>query len=238
MESVREFVARSYRLISASSPNVPQGQSDFVDGLAILNQLLKSFAGNGLNITIARTETCQIIAFQQEVVIGDPTILPLPDISVGRLANYDSAWIILNNVTYPLIDMNRNEFLAAFKYEPLNGLPRFAVQYPEVDVVRIRLYPAPSQRYQFYIRGKFELPLLNKDSNMSLVPVYYQRFLWLALARDLAAFKGRIEAWTPNLERLYKEALDDIQSNSEVNLTIAGERASMLNGRWRLQAGV
>ena len=159
-------------------------------------------------------------------------------IQAGRLANLDSAWLVLSGVTYPLINKSRDEYLAAWKYQPLKGLPRFIIPFPDTEIVSATLYPAPSQFYQFYARGKFQLTALTSNDDMSSLPQYYVRFFLFAVAKDVAMFTGRAEAWTPKLEQMYQEAFDVIVSASEVNLSIAGDQQSLLNGGWRVRAGI
>src|SRR5690606_11456590 len=145
-------------------------------------------------------------------------------IKEGRLANLDSAWLLLSGVTYPLIDKSRDEFLAAWKYEPLQGLPRFIVTYPETEIVRAQLYPAPSQFYDFYVRAKFQLDRLTANDDLSSVPEYYHLYFMYAVAKYVSKFKGRGSAWTPDLEAEYRELKDNMEGASEVNLSIAGDQ--------------
>jgi hypothetical protein len=238
MPTVRQFVHQSYRLISASNPTVPLHGDDLELGILVLNQLMQSYAATGLMLTIATTVTIPLTINQSEVVIGPATFVPLPDITIGRLANYDSSWLLLDGVTYPLIQQNRDEFLAAWKFDPLEGLPRFAVVYPDVEVVRIRLYPAPSQFFEFNLRGKFQKTDLDSNDTLDGLPDYYIRYLLFALARDVSLYKGRAAAWTPRLEQTYVEAKDIMESASEVNTSIVGDRESLLNGAWRVRAGI
>lgn len=238
MLTVREFVEESYRLISASSPTVPLHGSDLSTGIRILNQLFKSYASTGLMITIARTESVALTVGQQFVVTGSPEVLPTPDITVGRLSNLENAWLELSGVVYPMIYISIDEFESSWKYNPLQGLPRFVIVYPDVQTTKIRIYPAPSQFFEFFVRGKFQLPTLNSNSDMSLVPEYMQQYLMFALARQVAPFKGRMNAWTKDLEMIYQELKDVIVASSEVNLAISGDRQSMLNGAWRVRAGI
>lgn len=236
--NVREFVTQSYQLISANSPTVPLHGSDLSLGITILNQLLQSYASTGLMLTIAKEVSIPIIAGQKTVTCGDANFTPTPDITEGRLANLNNAWIELNGVTYPLIDESRNQFFAAFKYEPLLGLPRFIIALPNTQITTLRLYPAPSQQYEFHIRGKFQLPALTSNSEMDLVPQYYHLYLLFALAKKIALFKGRAAAWTPELEATYQVEEDKIIAASDINVAITGENASLLNGAYRVQAGV
>lgn len=173
------------------------------------------------------------LTFTQPVVV--PGVVFIKE---GRLANLDNAWLVLSGVTYPLIDKSRDDFLAAWKYEPLKGLPRFAIVFPQTEWVDIQLYPAPSQFYQFFCRGKFQLSEYTKDSDMSNLPQYFIRFLLAAGARDVCMYKGRADAWTKKLEQFYQEAYDIMVSTSEINLSITGDEQSLLNGAWRVRAGI
>lgn len=312
MQTVREFVTQSYRLISASSPTTPLHGSDLADGIRILNQLFRSYASSGLMITIAKTVSVAInspvkeihftdpdyplelvqteavtltatsadftvsdsskymvgdvvtgngipasttiagiagnvITISQNATISgistltftrdlrDPTVAYIQE---GRLANLDSAWLLLEGVTYPLKDESRNKFLGAWKYEPLQSLPRFIITFPQTAITVAQLYPAPSQGYQFFARGKFQLPSLTSNDDMSIVPEYYHLYFSYAVAKYLSKYKGRSAAWTPDLEEEYRELKLNMESASEVNLSIQGDTDSLLNGANRLRAGV
>src|ERR1051325_7966689 len=129
----RDFAFQVYRLISAQNPTTPLHGDDQNLCLLVLNQLLDSYASTGLMLTIAKSASCNLSIGQQEVVVGPATYIPRPNITLGRLANLDSAWLLLNGVTYTLIDKSRDEFLAAWKYDPLQGLPRFIITFPDIQ---------------------------------------------------------------------------------------------------------
>jgi hypothetical protein len=238
MPTVREFIKQAYRLISAHNPTQPLHGDDQNLGITVLNQLLQSYASTGLLLTVAKETSVPIILGQQTVICGPATYTPTPDITLGRLANLDNAWLELDGVTYPLIEESRSEFLAAWKYDPLNSLPRFIVVKPDIEVTTLRLYPAPSQAYNFNIRGKFQLNTLTANDDMSLVPEYYHRYLLFASAKDIAMYKGRAEAWTEKLEDMLIKATDDMVNTSEINVDIDGNRGAMLNGAWRVRSGI
>jgi len=236
--TVRQFVFQCYRLINASNPTVPLHGDDMSLAITVLNQLLDFYASTGLMITIAKTVSIPLSIGQQNVVVGPASYVPTPDITLGRLANFDSAWLLLNGVTYPMIEESRDRFLAAWKFDPLAGLPRFCIVYPDDEVTTIRIYPAPIQFFEFNLRGKFQLANLTANDDFSGLPAYYTRFFLLAVARDLSLYKGRAAAWTDRLEQAYIEAKDIMEGASEVNTSIVGERESLLNGNWRVMAGI
>lgn len=187
-------------------------------------------------ITLSNTAT---ITGPSTLSFTQPVIIPgIVFITQGRLANMDNVWLTLSGVTYPLIDKSRDDFLAAWKYDPLQGLPRFAITFPNTEYVDVRLYPAPSQFFDFFCRGKFQLSAYTSNMDLSNLPQYFIRFLLFACARDVSVYKGRAEAWTPKLEQFYQEAYDNMVSTSEVNLSITGDEQSLLNGAWRVRAGI
>jgi len=199
-----------------------------------LNTTILSINVNQVTLTANATFTgTSALTFIHTVV--DPTVVYIKE---GRLANLDNAWLVLSGVTYPLIDKSRDDYLSAWKYEPLQGLPRFIITFPDTQIVSARLYPAPSQFYTFFCRGKFQLPLLTVNDDLSLVPEYWHLYFLYAVAKYVSKFKGRGSAWTPDLEAEYRELKDNMESASEVNLSIMGDEQSLLNGAWRVRAGI
>jgi hypothetical protein len=202
-------------------------------GIPPLTKIL-NIVGNVVTMTANATiNGASILTFSHEI--------PTPSIAyikAGRLANLDNAWLQLSGVTYPLIVKSRDEFLAAWKYEPLQGLPRFLITFPDTDFVRAQLYPAPSQFYDFFCRGKFQKLPLTANDTMDSLPEYQELFLLYAVAKYVSKFKGRGGAWTQDLEDEYRELKDQMEAASEVNLSIAGDEQSLLNGAWRVRAGI
>ncbi len=198
------------------------------------NTIINDISGNVIALNNASTLSGQsTLTFVHDTT--DPSIVYIKE---GRLANLDSAWLLLSGVTYPLIDKSRDEFLAAWKYEPLEGLPRFIITYPQTDLVRAQIYPAPSQSFEFNCRGKFQLTSLTANDTLQGLPDYFELYLLYACAKYVSKFKGRGSAWTPDLEADYRELKDNMESASEVNLSIAGDEQSLLNGAYRVKAGI
>lgn len=202
------------------------GVPPFTTILTIISNTLTLTA----NATISGTSS---LTFSHEIV--EPGVVYIKE---GRLANLENAWLLLNGVTYPLIDKSRDDYLSGWKYEPLQGLPRFIITFPEVSYVDARLYPAPSQFYQFFCRGKFQMSTLDINDDLRHVPEYYQLYFLYAVAKYVCKFKGRGSAWTPDLEADYRELKDNMEAASEVNLSVMGDEQSLLNGSWRVRAGI
>ena len=237
-QTVKQFVNDSYQLVSANSPTVPLQGNDNLKGIQFLNELLQEYSANALLITIAKTVSFNIAIGQEEVTFGAADYVPIPDVTVGRLANLQNAWLTLQGVTYPLIDESRNVFLGSYKYDPQVGLPRFCIIYNETDLTRMRIYPAASQVYTLSVYGKFQLPILGQNDNMSIVPQYALKYLKVALAQELAFYKGRSEAWTDKLQKRYDDARKEMEAASSVNLVVDTSNESYLNGAWRVRAGI
>ena len=238
-QTVKQFVLDSYQLISANTPTSPLQGNDMQKGVQFLNQLLQSYSGSALLITVAKRVTFTVAINQSEITFGAADYVPTPDITTeGRLANLQNAWLELQGVDYPLIDKSRNVFFNSYKYDPQLGLPRFCIITNETDLTRMRLYPGPSQVYTLNVYGKFQLPVLDENSSMSLVPQYYYRYLSVALSRDLAFYKGRSSAWTDKLQSWLELLTKEMESVSSMNVLINSPNESYLNGSWRVKAGI
>ncbi len=202
-------------------------------GIPLLTYIL-DITGNTVTLTQNATlNGNSLLTFSQEV--PHPNVVYIKE---GRLANLDSSWLDLSGVTYPLIDKSRDEFLAAWKYEPLQGLPRFIITFPDTKIVRAQLYPAPSQFYTFFARGKFQKTILTSNDTLEGLPDYFELYFLYAVAKYVSKFKARGSAWTDDLEADYRELKADMEAASEVNLSIAGDEQSLLNGAWRVRAGI
>jgi hypothetical protein len=220
----------------------------FTVGNASIYSIGTLVTGNGIpsNTSIINIAFNTITLSNSATITGPSTLTFTQPINVpgvtfitqGRLANIDSAWLILDGVTYPMIYKSRDDFLAAWKFEPLKGLPRFIISYPNTDWVDVQVYPAPSNYFQFFLRGKFQLPEETINSSLSQLPQYYVRYLMYAVAREVALYTSRADAWTDKLEARYQECYDIMQASSEINLAISGDEQSLLNGAWRVRAGI
>lgn len=241
-QSVRQFVTNSYQMISASSPTVPLQGSDLSFGILILNQLLNQYSATGLMITVSQQVDYMLNIGQGTITIGDSSYVPTPDLTPpacpGRLANLLNAWVTLENVTYPLIDESRTEFFSSYKYATLQGLPRYVIVQPETNLTKFQVFPAPSQPYLVSIYGKWQLQSLTSNDDMSSLPSYYYLYLQYALAKHLAVYKGRSDAWSPLLEQMFRDLEKDMVASSSVNLDLITNQESWLNGSYRVRAGV
>lgn len=238
VQTVKQFITDAYQLISANTPTVPLQGNDMLKGIQFMNQLLKHYSATGQMLTIAKEVVFTMSIGQSNVIFANADYTGFADVKVGRLANLADAWLLLDNVTYPLIIENRDVFLGSYKFDPQIGLPRFVIIYNQTSTTTLRLYPGASQAYELHVYGKFELSTLGENDDMSSLPLYYQLFFQFAVAKYLAAFKGRAAAWTQFLEDQYKEARQDMESVSTVNVVIQSENESLLNGAYRIRAGV
>jgi len=237
-QTAKEFVADCYQLISPNSPTVALFGDDTKKGIDYINRLIASYSGTGTLLTIAKSIQTTLAVGQRTVTFGDSTYVPTPTITTGRLANIQDAWLLLDGVTYPLIETSRNVFNEAYKYEPLQGLPRFYIITNDLNLTTMRVYPSPSQQFQLNVFGKFQLSQITENSDMSFLPAYYQMFFQFATAKYLAFVKGRADAWTQPLEEMYLKAESDIKAVTPFNLTLQSSDESMLNGSWRVRSGI
>jgi hypothetical protein len=233
-QTVREFVRDSYKIVSANSPTAPLQGSDELQAIRFLNELLQYYSGSGQLITVSNEVIFNIITGQSQITFAQTGAT----VNQGRLANTSDVWLVLQGVTYSLIEVDENEFFSSYKYAPLLGLPIYFVIQPLVNSTNMILYPGPSQGYEMHVYGKFEKTELTATDTMVAWPLYSIRFLKLALARELAIYKSRIEAWSDKHEKFYLLAKEEMESNSQFNLEVVSPNENQLNGAYRVRAGI
>lgn len=233
-QTVREFVRDAYKIVSSNSPTAPLQGSDENYGIQFLNELMQYYSGAGLLLTVSEEIIFNILPGQSSVIFAQSG----GDINVGRLSAPSDVWLVLQNVTYPLIQVPEDSFFSSYKYQPLLGLPIYYVTQAMENATKMIFYPGPSQGYEVHVYGKFEKIALTSNSDMSAYPLYYIRFLKLALARELAIYKSRIEAWSERHEKFYIEAKKEMEANSQTNLAVISPNENQLNGAYRVRAGI
>jgi hypothetical protein len=243
VQTVKDFLNDSYQLISASSPTIPLQGNDQSKALQFLNELLAFYSATGALVVTPQELNFTLNIGVQGVTFTDPTVtIPpnpnYPNFNIGRLANAENAYMILDGVTYPLYIESRNLFKSSYKYDSLQGLPRYFIPTYYDDYTEVRFYPAGSQAFQIYVFGKWQLSQLTINGTMAPLPTFSIKFYKIALARELSFYKGRSEAWTDKLEKMYQQAYDDMIAFSPINLEVEGIHEDLLNGNWRVIAGI
>lgn len=235
-QTIRQFVRDAYSLINPGSPTQTLHGDDQSRAIAILNRLLAHQSTTGLLDTIDKEVTFNIVAGTQTVTFGDSA--SGADVTEGYLNNIYTAYITLGGTDYALNNISRAIFNESYKYGPLTGLPRFYFLDNSPTLSTMRLYPGAAQAYDLKVSGKFAKTELTSNDTTAILPDYSLRFYQLALARDLAFYKGRSSAWTPELQALYKEASDTMIAQTPVNLKVYEDYDTMLNGAARVRAGI
>lgn len=233
-QTVREFVKDAYKPISANSPTTTLYGDDQAVGIRFLNELLQYYSAAGLMLTVPQEVTFNVAPGESIITFAQSGAT----INEGRLANVSDAWLVLQGVTYPLIEVSDNDFFQSYKYNPLLGLPIYFILQPLTNSTKMILYPGPSQGYEVHVYGKFEKSQLTANDTMDGFPLYYIRFLKRALTRELADYKSRQEAWTPDMEKRYLEAKREMEAASQVNLTVSSPNENQLNGAYRVRSGI
>src|ERR1700749_268321 len=260
--TVREFVLQMYRLITASNPTVPLHGDDEKLAIRVMNQILSNYASNGLLLTIAKTVSVPVnlgitdvwfvpkdyplYSFQTETVT---LTNGSPDFTVGDGSKYQVGDLVTGNgipaLTSILSIATNTSTLTAnatlsgaslLTFAHYIGLP--IITFPDTNILKTQLYPAPSQFFEFNARGKFQLQALTSNDSLDDLPEYFELFFLYAVAKYVSKFKGRGSAWTDDLEMEYRELKAQMEAASEINLSIAGDEQSLLNGSWRVRAGI
>jgi hypothetical protein len=111
---------------------------------------------------------------------------------------------------------------------------------PTMPLGTLYFYQNPSSAGELHLYGDYILQNFSSLTNEINLPQGYVRALKRALARDLAPEYGSI--WTPQQERLYKEAYDNVKSLNAVPTPVSNYDSALMQAQstdagWYLYGG-
>lgn len=146
-----------------------------------------------------------------------------------------------SGLDYPIEIIDQSRYVD-IGYKAIQAPWPVAVWYnPTMPLGTLYFYQAPSSAGSLYLYGDFILSTFSSLTADINLPQGYVRALKRALARELAPEYGSL--WTPQQERLYKEAYDMIKSLNAVPTPVANYDAALMiqpnftDASWYLTGG-
>lgn len=174
-----QLITRAYYLSQVVSRDLQTVTSDQItDGLYLLNALL-DVKGSDLRLIPYFT------AYEFDTVVGQEKYF------IPNLLLVDTLTFNLGVVRYSMSEMTREDYFASPRVDNIQSLP-FSYRCERVlDGMNIYIYFLPAAVYQMKMQGKFALPEVTKDTDLSLdYDFYYIEYLRYALADYICAEYG------------------------------------------------
>lgn len=185
-------------------------------GLYLLNELLDQFSSNSVYIPYLST-----VDFTFQVGKGTYSIsnIETADINVDRPVDISFANYSVSTISYPLNILNKAQYYNNTRLTNLIARPSCVFLDKQIQESFLIFYPLPDQPYPCKVQLKCMIDKLEPFDVLDEVPPYYQRFLRLALARNLISYYPSAN-FSPQDEDEYQRIFADLKSGNEIDLTI------------------
>jgi hypothetical protein len=204
------------------------------EALDYLNEIIDSFATSPKKIAFYHVLTFNMVAGQREYTLSD---LAGSDIVYHRLVRLKYCVLIINGYRYPVDVIDDYDYYCMIYAETAQGRPTGVFfsndmtgtgTYERSKLVFIK---QPDQAYQCEIKGKFVLPTLTLNSDITIIPAYYMKLLRYSLAKELALMYHP-QNWTADHEKNLIELKDATFSIADTDLSTRLGTDFLGNRRW------
>ncbi len=183
--TAREFLTKTFQLAKIIASNEALSASEASDGLVSLNELLDSWATEGLMIPNTVQEDFNLVAGTASYTIGASGVFNTP-----RPLRIEDASVVVDDLQYPLQIITSQEW-ADISDKTISGRPTKLYYEKTAPLATIRLYPVPNAVEELRLHSaKPFTALASLDAAMSFPPGY-MRSLRYNLALDIAPEYGQ-----------------------------------------------
>lgn len=220
--TINDLITQAYYMVNEYQRENPLPGFAMNEGLYLLNQLVAQFSSADSYIPSQTLFEFTMIPGQDVYTFSN--IIPA-DFNTNRIANIDFLNFFidagLNRINVPITIVSPAQMYYNNRQEVANAWPQYATftNYPLNS--EIRLFPAPALPYLAQLRGKFFIDKFELFQPIENVPLYWQRFLIYALARERTNYYIPAN-WTPTAEAEYQRMFNDLMNSGQKDMTIHG----------------
>ena len=208
MSTARDLIASSFRLANI----LGEGQSPSADqasqALDTLNDILSGWNTDSLILYATVNDQVTFTPGQATYTIGTGG-----NFNVDRPVQINSMYCVYNGVSFPITEVNQDEYNLITNKNRSQQLPRFFLYVPEFPLGKVTFWPAPTDALQVFLSVDRVLADLTLDTVLSYPPGY-RKALRAALAVELAPEYGQEPSQT--LKELARSSKADIKRANHV----------------------
>ncbi len=199
-----ESAARKARVIPIGQ-NIPDDYTKI--GVEIFNDILDQFGGAGVSIPYQSVLTFNTVAGQESYLIGPGQA----DVNSDQVIEIIDCWVTLNNVRYPLGNMNELMY-SNIVYPITQGIPAMYKLRLFNTYSQLTLQPVPWTNFVATLICKQRLQEVTQTTTLTEIPANWNLGLKLMIARDFRDYLA-LPQDDNFLARVRKAELDLYASN-------------------------
>lgn len=210
MTTARDLIASALRLANI----LGEGQSPSADqasqGLETLNDILSGWNTDSLVLYSADNDQVALVPGQATYTIGAGG-----NFNVDRPVHFNSMYCVYNGVSFPIAEVNQDEYNLITNKGLSQQLPRFFLYVADFPLGSVTFWPAPSEALQVFFSADRVLSDLTLDTVLSFPPGY-RKALRAALAVELLPEYGQEPS--PTLREMARTSKADIKRGNHVSV--------------------
>lgn len=211
---VNQLIRLAYLFIKEYDETETVSGEDLKLGLDSINLIIDGFSDASVYIPYLGTISFNLQAGKNEYTVSN---VITADITNNRIVLIDYCNIIISQVVYPVIPINRSQvYPNTFSVESLFR-PVFVLLENQVTFSTLKFFPKPDQAYACEARVRFFLDKFTLFSQITNVPLPAQDFLTLALARRLKSYFGSA-FWDETAESEYQRLFNLYRTAGDIDL--------------------
>jgi hypothetical protein len=188
-------------------------------GLYLLNQLMDQFSSSGIYIPTTSKFEFNLTAGKSEYTFSN---VVAADFNTNRIVDLEFVNVFQgptsDNIVYPVRILQKAQVYNNVRLMG-TGFPNYCIfeKFPQFS--QITFGPTPDQSYMCHIHARFMIDQFILFSDISQVPIYYERFMQYALARELLNFYPS-QNWSASAEGEYQRMYKNMTAGNQNDMTI------------------
>lgn len=181
-----DIIVGALRLIGALASGETPSAGESIDAQSVLNDIIESWANEGLMINSRTIETFPLVAGQQTYTMG-----PSGNFNTTRPTQIQECGLQYNNIELPLAIKNMEEWSNILIKSTLSNIPQRLYTDGAFPLLNLLFWPVPSQANGVVIYSLKPLASITNLSAVLTLPPGYAKCLRYSLAAELSPEYGK-----------------------------------------------
>lgn len=209
MTAAIDYITRSLKLANILGEGQVPSAEQASDALATLNDMLQAWTLDSLMVYQTTNDVATLVPGQATYTVG-----PGGDINFDRPVQINSAFVEYQGVSFPVFEVNQDEYNLITLKGMQQILPRFFLYLNTDPLGTLTLWPTPTQQLQFTFSVDRVLSVVPSTATDLVFPPGYSKAIRANLALELCNEYGKEPP--PTLQRMAAESKADVKRANRV----------------------
>ncbi len=184
--TVADLIKGSLRLIGAIATSETPSAAESADALLVLNDMLESWANDGMLIYQSTPESLALVAAQQTYTMG-----LTGNFNTARPTRINKANVMLNNIEVPVEILNEQQWAEITQKSMTAQIPSKLYTDGAFPLLNVKVWPIPTEVNNLVLYSLKPITAFSSTATTVSLPPGYSRALRYNLAGELCPEYGK-----------------------------------------------